>query len=178
MAETSIYGPTGDFSVATVYPEAQSSPWGCFAILIFFVLALGVIFTKGFHEASQPPPPQVSIISQIETIYNEESLRRDLLSMRRSMMRRNFVAYQINFTGAESRSFKYIISQLAPEMCQEISQVSLWPVRRDNGFTAQGTCVDSRQRSPEIEVLWYGREALISLPHRNITMSVELYPSI
>jgi hypothetical protein len=98
--------------------------------------------------------------------YGRDVLLSDFLALRRDLLRVRHVDRDINYRGRESRIFKYYAPLLAPDLCQEITQIHLWSTRTVDGFKMEGACADPRESPATLEVRWDLQSANISVKDR------------
>ena len=175
--------PPFDPGLITVYPRPALSA-SIYRGLGFLLLGLPVagiiaLFLSASRQppADGPPAPQpVTALSRVNTQGNEESIRKDLITVRRDLANKRRQVVNINYSGPESRVFNYFMGRLVPEICSGIYQLELTPLDSLAGFTAKGLCLEPEGRELKMRVDWAGRYGIITFPDYREIEEVELYP--
>jgi hypothetical protein len=102
----------------------------------------------------------------------------DLRSLRGSTVANTFIDRQVNFTGLESRVYKYAVSKLAPNACQAITALALKSQDPSANLTMRGTCLEAGDVPAGVKVIWSGREANLFIEgfERSGRLTVLMYP--
>jgi hypothetical protein len=157
-----------------VIPEPPTRAKLYTSITIFLVVAmlvaLGVVFWNAVappvqtQAAETPPPPD----------YGKDMLLPDIMALRKDILRLRHVDRNINYTGPESRIYKYFVNNLAPDLCQEITGIHIWSPRTSEGFKMKGTCLDPNQDPAILEVNWNIQLAQITVSNRPLVVDLPL----
>ena len=170
-----------DLSKVTIFPEPALAPAVSqalgMALLALPIIVLGVIFFK----SSPPGPPPISTTEFKERLNNEfnpDLIRADLLQIRRQTIYKKKLLTQIDFTGSESRVFKYFAANMVPGICDVISWLEIESERPTKGFAATAVCEGGILESLRMQVSWTDRTAVISFPgFSKHDQEVDLFPA-
>jgi hypothetical protein len=142
-----------------LWPETLPRRKGLGAALIVLAVS-GLLYglvrlygeAAGSTAGQRPDPPaQVAASS-----YGDEELRVDLRYLRRRLS--NYVrhARRIDFSGPESRVFKFLQAELFPQGCSEIVSLDLATENAADGFALKSTCLDPERRGTELQFRFDG----------------------
>ena len=172
-AQTSLDGPF-DATGLVVFPDPEVFYTPYFIVLGFIVAGLLGFFIQAFNSAPipaplPPPPPRPSV-----TEYGEEAFRADLTTLRRQLANKVRTNRRIEFSGPESRVFKFALARLAPNECQEIIRIRLWSGQLLEGFQAEADCLERGRRTPRLTVRWATDPVQVSLAGQRQRLTVSL----
>jgi hypothetical protein len=157
-----------------VIPEPPPKTKLYAAITILFVLAalvaLGIVFNRSGAPAAQPQAAETPAPPE----YGEHLLLSDMMSLRKDILKLRHVDRDISYRGRESRIYKYFVTSLAPDLCQDITQIHLWSPRTSLGFKMRGTCLDPTKSVAVLEVDWNFQAAKISVSGRPLVVDLPL----
>jgi hypothetical protein len=140
------------------------------ALVVLLLGALGWVFNASVAPTAEPQP----IVATAPLDYGKDVLLYDFQALRRDLLRLRHVDRDINYKGRESRIFKYYVPLLAPDLCQEITQIHLWSSRTQEGFKMEGACADPRANPAVLEVRWDLQSANISVKDRPTEITLSL----
>ncbi|MDR2387746.1 MAG: hypothetical protein LBE80_09220, partial [Deltaproteobacteria bacterium] len=151
---------------------------GLVVALLLIFLAEAIILriswrsASSLSEANQNPPRQVV------ASYGPSELAYDLRVLQENTVNRTFVDRKVNFTGNESRIYKYAVSQLAPRACQSITALSLYSRVPSSGLLMTGTCLNRSEMPAVLEIVWKGRRASLYIDghERAGNLDILVYP--
>ncbi|MDR2404956.1 MAG: hypothetical protein LBE27_01120 [Deltaproteobacteria bacterium] len=139
-------------------------------LVVAMLLALGIIFKYSVappvqtQAAETPPPPD----------YGKDILLYDLMSLRKDILKLRHVDRTINYRGRESRIYKYFVSNLAPDLCQDITNIHIWSPQTSQGFKMSASCLSPTLEAATLEVDWNINAAKISIPGRPLVVDLPL----
>jgi hypothetical protein len=116
------------------------------------------------QAAETPPPPD----------YGRDSLLYDIMALRRDVLRLRHVDRTIDYRGRESRIYKYFVGNLAPEACQEVTEIHMWSPRTSQGFKMQAACLNPAGEPAILEVSWDSQLAKITVAGRPLMVDLPL----
>jgi hypothetical protein len=139
-------------------------------LVVALLVALGVIFQHSVAPMDQPqtdegPPP---------LDYAKDILLSDFTAMRSDVLRLRHVNKTISYRGRESRIYKYFVGNLAPDLCQEITEVHLWSPRTSQGLKMGATCLDRNQETATLDIIWNIQLAKLSVVGRPLVVELPL----
>jgi hypothetical protein len=140
------------------------------ALVIFLLGAIAYIFVS----SGAPPLENQSYASVAPLDYGKDVLLFDFMALRRDLLRLRHVDRIIDYRGRESRIYKYYVPILAPELCQEITEIHLWSPRTQDGFKMEATCVDPREVTAILEVRWDLQSAKVNIQGRPMEVRLTL----
>jgi hypothetical protein len=138
----------------------------------FYVLSVFIILTIGLcgllvscvKKASQQQSQGQPVVSSPGLEYSQAQISKDLAALRQKIRVTRQINQEIDYSGLESRLYKYFVKTLAPNHCQQFVAIRLWSLRTAEGFTVTGVCQNGTQKVPVLEVKWdESRMAKISL---------------
>jgi len=144
-----------------IYPEAVAD-YRFYFLAGYVMLALFVLCALAIARyAAMPRYQAVHTPKRAVIVYDESRLRSDLNLLKRSTSRRRNVNRYVDYTGLESRVYKFFLAEMEYPPCLEISSLRLRAAREDNGFTATAVCLDEVRQAPELRVQWINEKARI-----------------
>jgi len=169
-----------DLNKVIIFPEPALPPAVYqvigLALLSLPILALAVIFFKS-EPAAAPAPSAAEFKAQLNNEFNPALIRADLLQIRRQTIYKKRLLTQVDFTGSESRVFKYFAANMVPGICDAINQLEIESDRPTNGFSATAVCREGILESLRMQVHWTDRTAVISFPgYSQHDQEVDLFP--
>lgn len=137
--------------------------WGIGLViaLALIFLAEALILRSSWRSANSMAELQQPSAPTVAAPYGEEELASDLRTLQADSVARNFVDREVNFTGPESRVYKYAVSRLAPNACQSITSLNLFAREPSAGLLLTATCYDPSGTAAAVKVVWHGREATL-----------------
>ena len=175
--QVSLDGPAYSPDIITVFPQPASGGLAVFLAIGVMVVLVGVVlvgaFTKGSTVTIAAPEP-TGIINI--NVYGEKELRADFLLFRKLTTGRPYLRKRVDYTGFESRVFKFFLKEMAPAECQDIASLFIKAERAANGFTATAACLDPGRTIPDLSVRWEGRDAVIMFAGQNERRRFTLFP--
>ena len=169
-----------DFNKVTIFPEPALAPavyqgMGV-ALLALPVLVMAVIFFKS-GPAAPPPVSTVEFKTMLNNEFNPDLIRADLLQIRRQTTYKNSLLTQVDYSGSESRVFKYFAAEMVPGICDVINRLDIESDRPPKGFAATATCQGGILERLRMQVSWTDRTAIISFPgYSKHDQVVDLFP--
>lgn len=169
-----------DFNDITIFPEPALSPAVCqaigIALLALPVLVLAIIFFK--YDQPAPAPVSTSEFNEmLNNEFNSDLIRADLLQIRSQTINKNRLLTQIDFTGSESRVFKYFASDMVPGVCDVITWLDMESDSPTRGFEVTAVCEGGILEKLKMQVSWTDRTAIINFPgYSKHYQEVDLYP--
>lgn len=158
-----------------VYPEpalpdyayrAASAAMLCLPLLVAFLLFSTT--NSRLNQVEPPPAPVNTAVDRLNDRENPESIRADLLNIKRDHAFRRRAVYGIGYSGPESRVFNYFMNRLAPEACDGVSYLQITvPGGGGQGFRATGICLAPEGRRLEMRVDWIDQGSRITFPYTN-----------
>lgn len=124
---------------------------------LFFALIL--IFRASQAPPLETPPPTPPIMAD----YGKDLLLSDFLALRKDILRFQQLDRYINYRGRESRVYKYFIPLLAPDSCQEVTQLRMWSFRTSDGLKIGGECLEPMGVAAILDIRWNFNNAVISV---------------
>jgi len=156
-----------EIPMVTIFPEPALSPAVGQAIGIALLCLPVLVLTMIFFSSKPPQPPPVST-AVFEEKFNDEMnvelVRADLVAIRKKMMRQQRVIYAVDFTGSESRIFKYFVHRLAPGRCDSFTRLDLESDKPIKGYLVTAACVEGSLKELKMEVTWTDRTARVHFP--------------
>ncbi|MDR1872500.1 MAG: zinc-ribbon domain-containing protein [Deltaproteobacteria bacterium] len=136
------------------------------ALLLLGLGLYGYLILSSWREATSlvensPTPTGVGAVN-----YTEDDFKKDLFNFHRWGKNKFFSNYVVNYSSDSSRFFKYAISKLAPNECQEFTSLTLNSTRHA-GVSVKGHCFEERLADPILQVDWQGQYAVLSVPAVN-----------
>jgi hypothetical protein len=165
-----------DFSLDAipVIPDSPPRTRVYTAVTVFSValvlVALGLIFHHSGAAEVQPPPDG----TPPPLDYGQDMLLFDMMGLRGDILRLRHVDRTINYRGRESRIYKYFVSNLAPDLCQDITNLHLWSPRTAEGFKMVATCLDAKKEAATLVVNWDVGTATIKVAGRPLEVDLPL----
>lgn len=158
-----------------VYPEpappdyvyrVASAAMLCLPLLVAFLLFSST--NSRLNRVEPPPAPVNTAVDRLNDRDNPESIRTDLMNIKRDHVLRRRTVYGIGYSGPESRVFNYFMNRLAPEACDGISYLKITvPDGGGRGFRATGFCLTPEGRRLDMRVDWIGQGSRITFPYTN-----------
>jgi predicted Zn finger-like uncharacterized protein len=105
------------------------------------------------QQVAPPPPP----------VYDETSLAADLRTIQGETVPLTRLERLVDYTGRESRVYKYSVAILSPESCGAITSLTVGSQVPSSGLTLKGVCLDPSESPASLDVVWKGRHAEIRL---------------
>ncbi|MDR3203663.1 MAG: hypothetical protein LBV23_02800 [Deltaproteobacteria bacterium] len=168
---------------AEVTPLNQLSPlskrnWGIVLVgclVVVFAVEAAIFYFSWRTARNMGESPQAA--KATEVVYDENSLASDLKVMQNQTINAKNLDYNIGYTGSESRVYKYVAAVLDPTACTQITSLRLKSDKPWLGFSLKATCLDSKERSVDLEVNWNDREAMVFVAghERTNRLKVVLY---
>ncbi|MDR1045577.1 MAG: zinc-ribbon domain-containing protein [Candidatus Adiutrix sp.] len=144
----------------------------CSMVVLIAVTAAFLVLKDNRPPGRLASPPTLAP----EKAYGREQVRTDLIYLRREIMRRTSLSRSVNYSGAESRIFKYFIQDLNPETCREISALELSSERPASHFEMRPTCLNHDHPEPGLLIRWLGSSVEISSPPRSRILNFPIFP--
>jgi hypothetical protein len=144
--------------------------------LIF--LAEALILRSSWRSANSMADLQQASLPTVAAPYGLDDLAYDLKSIQAATVAKTFVDRKVDFTGHESRVYKYAVSQLAPKACQSITALDIITNEPTAGLLMTGTCFNSAEIPAGVKIFWRGREATIVIDgfERSGRLDVLIHP--
>jgi predicted Zn finger-like uncharacterized protein len=151
---------------------------GLVAALLLIFLAEALILRSSLRTANSMTELQQNSRPQAPQVYGLDELALDLRSLQIGTVNSTFVDREIDFTGHESRIYKYAVSQLAPGNCQSITRLNLQSNEPGRWLNLIGTCFNQSERPATIRVAWNGRYAdlFVDGHARSTRLNVLIHP--
>lgn len=174
--------PADKFStLVTIFPTPGPAPvlYQVMGIILLSVPLLAIVFVLATSKQPETEPYLPPDIRQTEfsNDFKPEVIRLDLVNIRRYMRNQRRVPNFVDYSGSESRVFKYFASLLIPGVCDQITRLELkteWPAK---GFEATGQCEGGILKKITMQVVWDETRAIISFPgYSKKPAEVEMYP--
>lgn len=169
-----------DFKEVTIFPEPATAP-GAYqalgaALLALPIIVLAIIFFKS-DVAGNPPVSYADFNSRLNDEFNPDLIRTDLLQIRQRTTDKKRLKKQVDFSGSESRVFKYFAADMVPGVCDSISWLDIESDMPPKGFAATAVCVGGILERLRMQVNWTDRTAIISFPgYSRRDQEVDLFP--
>jgi hypothetical protein len=144
-----------------VLPETARGAKIFLGVTVALVAALLVGLVYLFRGAVAPPLDPLPPVPPQNAEYGNDFLLPDILALRKDLLRLRHVDRYIDYRGRESRVYKYFIPHLAPDLCQDVTQLHMWSPRTSEGFKLSGECVSPTEKAPTLDVRWDVRAANI-----------------
>jgi hypothetical protein len=157
-----------------VVPEVPKRTWIFLGLTAILVAGLLGALAWVFHSSGAPPPPPMPVETSPPPDYGRDLLLSDLMAIRRDLLRLRHIERHIDYRGSESRFYKYYTPILAPDLCQDITALTLWSPRTSDGFTLEAECLNPLDTPATIEVSWDLRSAKIKVRGRDQTVELPL----
>jgi hypothetical protein len=139
-------------------------------LVIAMLAALGIIFKYSVappyqtQAAETPPPPD----------YGQDILLNDIVALRKDLLRLRHVDRTIEYRGRESRIYKYFVANLAPDLCQEITDIHIWSPSTYQGIKMRATCLKPTEDAATLEFNWNPQVTKISIAGRPLVVDLPL----
>ncbi|MDR1296130.1 MAG: zinc-ribbon domain-containing protein [Deltaproteobacteria bacterium] len=101
-------------------------------------------------QSATPAPPQVYGLPEFTT---------DLKNLQRRSVSAKYLDRSVNYSGYESRVYKYAVAQLDPGACTAITRLAISSRSPSQGLLINATCFDEAGRPLPLRVDWNGRYA-------------------
>ncbi|MDR1080440.1 MAG: zinc-ribbon domain-containing protein [Deltaproteobacteria bacterium] len=157
-----------------VVPEVPKKTWIFLGLTALLVAGLLGALAWVFHSSGAPPPPEQPVEAPPPPDYGRDLLLPDMMALRRDLMRLRHVERHIDYRGRESRFYKYYTPLLAPDLCQDITALTLWSPRTSDGFFLEGECLNPLDTPAVLEVRWDPHAARIKVRGRDQTVELPL----
>ncbi|MDR1036120.1 MAG: zinc-ribbon domain-containing protein [Deltaproteobacteria bacterium] len=157
-----------------VVPEVPKKTWIFLGLTALLVAGLLGALAWVFHSSGAPPPPQQPAEAPPPPDYGRDLLLPDIMALRRDLLRLRHVERHIDYRGRESRFYKYYTPLLAPDLCQDITALTLWSPRTSDGFMLEGECMNPLDTPATLEVQWDLHTAKIKVRGRDQTVELPL----
>jgi Zn-finger nucleic acid-binding protein len=166
----------------TVCPVPALSPAACqyigLALLSLPLLAIALVLYWGREKSLQPVSPAAP--AAVRPLMAEESpeiIRADLRSIRRDLLRRRRSHIEVDYSGSESRVFKYFMGRLTPPgYCPGLDRLEIAALNPTEGYAATGFCLGEVYRSLEMKVSWTARGAMVQFANYPGQEEFEMFP--
>jgi hypothetical protein len=132
---------------------------GLVTALLLIFLAEALILRSSWRSANSMVGLQQNSKPLAPTAYSLDELVLDLRSLQAGTVNNTFVDRTVDFTGNESRIYKFAVSQLAPNSCQSITRLNIQSNEPSRELDMIGTCLNRTERPVTIRVVWNGRYA-------------------
>lgn len=143
-------------------------------VTIIMVLSAACLTIKSNPSPGRVSSPATAALSDVQ---GPEQIRSDLRYLRSQTRRLPTLDRTVEFSGAESRTFKYFIQDLSPGACLEISSLKLSSKKPDSEFEMQATCLRRGLPEPRLRFRWLGTTVEVSAPPRSKSVVFELFPA-
>ncbi|MDR1315211.1 MAG: zinc-ribbon domain-containing protein [Deltaproteobacteria bacterium] len=157
-----------------VVPEVPKKTWIFLGLTALMVAGLLGALAWVFHSSGAPSPPETPAEAPPPPDYGRDLLLPDLMAIRRDLLRLRHVERHIDYRGQESRFYKYYTPILAPDLCQDITALTLWSPRTSEGFSLEAECLNPLDTPAVIEVRWDLHSAKIKVKGRDQTVELPL----
>jgi hypothetical protein len=151
---------------------------GLVVALLLIFLAEAIILRLSWRSASSLTEANQSPPTPIVAAYGPAELAYDLKNLQENTVNRTFVDHRVNFTGNESRIYKYAVSKLAPRACQSITALTVYGRVPSSGLLMTGTCLNQNELAAGVKVVWNGRRATLYIDghERAGNLDILVYP--
>jgi predicted Zn finger-like uncharacterized protein len=172
-----------DFEEVTIFPRRALSPEAALAagclILTLALLSTILLFLSSVHHREALPPAQAP--ARLNNDQSPSLVRQDLVDILRRHSKRDYLWAVVDFTGPESRVFKYCRDRLVPEdHCPTLVRLELKSAAPAEGLSLFGSCQDyDGRRDPEpleLKLKWVERAALAGFTGYQDFLELEMFP--
>jgi predicted Zn finger-like uncharacterized protein len=172
-----------DFEEVTIFPRRALSPEtalaaGCL-ILTLALLSTLLLFLSSVHHREEFPQDRAP--ARLNNDQSPDLVRQDLVDILRRHSRRDYLWVVVDFTGPESRVFKYCRDRLVPEdHCPNLVRLELKSTAPAEGLSLFGSCQDHDGRQDpeplELRLKWVERAALAGFTGYQGFLELEMFP--
>ena len=125
-----------------VTPKARRY-WGVGLILVILaIFAAEAAILRSSWMSARGMGEEIEVVIPPPPVYGEAALASDLRTIQESTVSSVTLDRLIEYTGGESRVFKYAAAVLAPETCEEITSVSMRSSAPASGLSLRASCLD------------------------------------
>ncbi|MDR0882296.1 MAG: zinc-ribbon domain-containing protein [Candidatus Adiutrix sp.] len=144
-----------------VFPAPSLSAAACqyigLALLSLPLLAIILVLSWGRERAEPPAAPAAgpAAVRRLNVAESPVIIRADLRNIKRDLLRRRRPHVDVDYSGPESRVFKYFMARLTPpDYCPGITHLEMAASQPSSGFSATGFCQGEVYRLLEMKVTW------------------------
>ncbi|MDR0882136.1 MAG: zinc-ribbon domain-containing protein [Candidatus Adiutrix sp.] len=142
-----------------VFPAPALSETACqyigLALLSLPLLAIILVLSWGRTTPAVVSQVSPTALKRLNTEDSPEIIRADLLNIKRDLLRRRRPHIDVDYSGPESRVFKYFMGRLTPpDYCSGITHLEIAASQPTSGFVATGFCQGEAYKLLEMKASW------------------------